>query len=205
MTGARRARRGWFRKNTAALATLVVAVPLAGWWTTRSDYKTWYDGEPRDAVVVSAGGTSYNNAIWYGASVEQDPQPTQSGLGDTNQDALPDGTTRIRVHLRLQVNNLSALEGLGGCQVHLRAPNGRIWNETVVADDYQDRPTGCTGGYDDKPESWRGASAQYYLKPVAGKPFETVAVFVVPSSVAGSVQPTITWATKLPQYLAFPR
>ena len=47
--------------------------------------------------------------------------------------------------------------------------------------------------------------AQYYLKPVAGKPFETVAVFVVPSSVAGSVQPTITWATKLPQYLAFPR
>jgi hypothetical protein len=109
------------------------------------------------------------------------------------------------VYFRLQVDKLSALEGLGGCQIHLRAPDGRTWDETVIAGDYQDRPTGCTGGYDDKPESWRGAAAQYYLKPAAGKPFETVAVFVVPSSVASTVQPTITWATKLPAYLAFPR
>jgi hypothetical protein len=43
------------------------------------------------------------------------------------------------------------------------------------------------------------------VKPVAGKPFDTVAVFVVPSEVAGEVQPTITWQTRLPQYLAFPR
>jgi hypothetical protein len=203
MSGARRARRGWFRANTAALGTLVLAIPLAGWWTTRSDYKSWYDAEPRDPVVVSAGGTSYNGAIWYGASVERDPQPVRAR--DTGQAALPEGTTRLRVYYRIQVNQLSALDGLGGCQLHLRAPDGRIWDDTVVADDYQDRPTGCTGGYDDKPESWRGPLAQYYLKPVAGKPFETVAVFVVPSSVAASVQPTITFATKLPQYLAFPR
>ncbi|TDW98395.1 hypothetical protein [Kribbella sp. VKM Ac-2566] len=202
MSGARRARRGWLRKNTAALATLVVAIPLAGWWTTRSDYKSWYSNEPRDPVTVSAGGTSYNGATWYAASVEENPQPSEKGL---DQDALPEGTTRIRVYFRLQVDDLSALEGLGGCQVHLRAPDGRIWDETRIADDYQDRPTGCTGGSDDKPSSWRGTAAPYYLKPVAGKPFETVAVFVVPSSVAGSVQPTITWATKLPQYLAFPR
>jgi hypothetical protein len=32
-----------------------------------------------------------------------------------------------------------------------------------------------------------------------------VAVFVVPAEVAATVQPTITWPTKLPQYLAFPR
>jgi len=202
VSGARRARRGWLRKNTAALATLVVAIPLAGWWTTRSDYKSWYDAEPRDAVEVAAGGTSYNGATWYAASVEENPQPSQAGSG---QDALPDGTTRIRVYFRLQVDNLSALDGLGGCRIHLRAPDGRIWDETEIADGYQDRPTGCTGGSDATPSSWRGAAAQYYLKPVAGKPFETVAVFVVPSSVAGSVQPTITWATKLPQYLAFPR
>jgi hypothetical protein len=31
----------------------------------------------------------------------------------------------------------------------------------VVAHDYQDRPTGYTGGHDDKPESWRGQLAQY--------------------------------------------
>ena len=60
--------------------------------------------------------------------------------------------------------------------------------------------------YDDKLASYRNPKiAQYYLKPVAGKPFETVAVFVVPSAVASSVRPTITWATKLPQYLEFPR
>ncbi|HEY3557832.1 MAG TPA: hypothetical protein VGL05_10225 [Kribbella sp.] len=202
MSGARRARRGWFRKNSVALATLVVAIPLAGWWTTHSDYKSWYDAEPRDPVVVSAGGTSYNGATWYAASVQENPQPSEKGL---DQDALPAGTTRIRVYFRLEVDKLSALDGLGGCQLHLRAPDGRIWDEDQVANDYQDRPTGCTGGSDDKPSSWRGPAAQYYLKPTAGKPFETVAVFVVPSSVAGSVQPTITWATKLPQYLAFPR
>ncbi|WP_350278959.1 hypothetical protein [Kribbella sp. HUAS MG21] len=201
MSGARRARRGWFRKNTAALATLVVAIPLAGWWTTRSDYKSWYDAEPRDPVTVAAGGTSYNGATWFAASVEENPQASARG----GQDPLPDGTTRIRVYYRLQVDDLSALEGLGGCRMHLRAPDGRIWDETSAAGAFQDRPTGCTGGTDDKPASWRGAEAQYHLRPVAGKPFETVAVFVVPSSVAGSVQPTITWATKLPQYLAFPR
>jgi len=202
VTGARRARRGWFRRNTVALATLVVAIPLAGWWTTRSDYKSWYDDEPRDAVDVAAGGTSYNGATWYAASVEESPRPSRAG---SDQDELPDGTTRIRVYFRLQVDNLSALDGLGGCRMHLRAPDGRIWDETQLADDYQDRPTGCTGGYDDKPESWRGQLAPYYVKPVAGKPFETVAVFVVPTSVAGSVQPTITFATRLPRYLAFPR
>ncbi|GAA1570167.1 hypothetical protein GCM10009804_28310 [Kribbella hippodromi] len=201
MTGARRARRGWFRRNRIAFAVLVLAIPLAGWWTTRSDYKSWYDAEARDAVTVSPGGTAYNGATWYDASIQENPQPNQTG----QQDVLPQGTTRIRVYYRLQVDKLSALDGLGGCQLHLRAPDGRVWDETQVADDFQDRPTGCTGGSDDKPASWRGAAGQYYLKPVAGKPFETVAIFVVPTSVAGSVQPTITWATKFPQYLAFPR
>ncbi|MEU4193449.1 hypothetical protein AB0E69_16240 [Kribbella sp. NPDC026611] len=201
MSGARRARRGWFRKNGAAFATLVLAIPLAGWWTTRSDYKSWYDNEPRDPVNVAAGGTSYNGATWYAASLEENPQPSKDGLPDE----LPEGTTRIRVYFRLKIDKASALEGLGGCQIHLRAPDGRVWDETAVADAYQDRPTGCTGGYDDKPQSFRGPLAQYYVKPTPGKPFETVAVFVVPKSVAGSVQPTITWATKLPQYLAFQR
>jgi hypothetical protein len=201
MTGARRARRGWFRTNSVALATLVIAVPLAAWWTTRSDYKSWYDGEPRDAVVVAAGGTSYQGATWYAASTEVNPDPPSTG----SDDPLPPGTTRIRVYFRLQVAKLSTLETIGGCQIHLRAPDGRTWDESIVAGDFQDRPTGCTGGYDDKPQSWRGPLAQYYVKPAAGKPFETVAVFVVPSSVASSVQPTITWATKLPEYLEFPR
>ncbi|MFF0338199.1 hypothetical protein [Kribbella sp. NPDC004875] len=201
MSGARRARRGWLRKNTVALATLALTIPLAGWWTTHSDYKSWYDAEPRDPVVVSASGTPYNGATWFGAGVEQNPQASETGRDDD----LPSGTTRIRVYFRLQVDQLSALDGLGGCQIQLRAPDGRIWKETVVADAYQDRPTGCTGGTDDKPESWRGAQAQYFVKPVAGKPFETVAIFVVPTAVAGSVRPTITWATKLPQYLAFPK
>jgi hypothetical protein len=203
VTGARRARRGWFRKNTAALGALVIAVPLAGWWTTRDDYKKWYAAEPRDAVQVADGGTSYNGATWYAASLEENPAPSRTGLG--SGDELPDGTVRIRVYFRLEVDQTSALVGLGGCRPHLRAPDGRIWDETVIADDYQDRPTGCTGGYDDKPQSFRGPLAQYYVKPTAGKPFETVAIFVVPTSVAGSVQPIITWATKNPQYLAFRR
>ncbi|MGW6279715.1 hypothetical protein [Kribbella sp. NPDC055071] len=201
MSGARRARRGWFRTNSVALATLVIAIPVAGWWTTHSDYKTWYDGEPRDAVVVAAGGTSYQGATWYAASTEVDPEPTSTGTNPP----LPPGTTRVRVYFRLQVAQLSTLDKLGGCQIHLRAPDGRTWDESILADNFQDRPTGCSGGYDDKPQSWRGPLAQYFVKPVAGKPFETVAVFVVPSSVAASVQPTITWATKLPQYLEFPR
>ncbi|MEU8224532.1 hypothetical protein [Kribbella sp. NPDC048915] len=202
MSGARRARRGWLGKNSVALVTLVVAIPLAGWWTTHSDYRSWYNSEPRDPVEVAAAGTPYNGATWYGASVSADPQPVKQRLG---ADALPEGTTRIRVYFRLQVDDLSALEGLSGCRMHLRAPDGRVWDEDALANEYQDRPTGCTGGTDDKLSSWRGAAAQYYLKPVAGKPFETVAVFVVPSSVADSVQPTVTWTTKLPQYLAFPR
>ena len=75
-----------------------------------------------------------------------------------------------------------------------------------LEDAFQDRPTGCTGGYDEKLQTFRPpAIAQYYLKPKAGKPFETVAVFVVPADVAATVQPTITWATTFPQYLAFPR
>lgn len=65
------------------------------------------------------------------------------------------------MYFRIQVNQLSALDGLGGCQVHLRAPDGHIWDDTVVAHDYQDRPTGYTGGHDDKPERWRGKLAQY--------------------------------------------
>lgn len=201
MTVARRARRGWFRKNTAALSALVIAIPLAGWWTTRSDYKSWYDAEPREPVIVAAGGTSYAGATWYAASVEVDPQPRAGRQADPT----PAGTTRVRVYFRLQVSDLAALEGLGGCRPQLRAADGRVWNDSASAGDFQDRPTGCTGGYDSKPQSWRGAAAQYYLKPVAGKPFETVAVFVVPSSVASSVEPTLTWATKLPQYLVFPR
>ncbi|MFI7064937.1 hypothetical protein ACIBL3_28365 [Kribbella sp. NPDC050124] len=201
MSSARRAHRGWFRKNTAALAALVVAVPFAGWWTTRSDYKSWYDADPRDPIAVAAGGTSYAGATWYAASVEEDPQ----ARAGREADPTPSGTTRVRVYFRLQVDDLAALEGLGGCRVQMRAPDGRLWNESFTAGDFQDRPSGCTGGDDSSVQSWRGTSAQYYLKPVAGKPFETVAVFVVPSAVASSVQPTITWATKLPQYLAFPR
>jgi hypothetical protein len=201
MTGARRARRGWFRKNAAALAALVVAVPLAGWWTTRSDYKSWYAAEPRDPVVVAAGGTSYAGATWYAASVEVDP-PARAGR---STEPTPPGTTRVRVYFRLQVDDVVALEGLGGCRPQLRAPDGRLWNDSAAEGDFQDRPTGCTGGYDSAPQSWRGATAQHYLKPVAGKPFETGAVFVVPSAVASSVEPTLTWATRLPQYLVFPR
>jgi hypothetical protein len=203
MSSARRARPGWFRKNAPALVSLVLTVPLAGWWTTHADYKSWYDAEPRDAVTVAAGGTSYADATWYAASVEVDPQPTRKNAAP---DPLPEGTTRVRVYLRLQVDDVKKLESVSGCQVHLRAPDGRIWDESIMEDEFQDRPTGCTGGYDDKPASYRDPKiAQYYLKPQAGKPFETVAVFVVPTSVASSVQPTVTWATRLPEYLAFPR
>jgi hypothetical protein len=203
MSSARRARRGWFSKNVAALASLVVTVPLAGWWTTQSDYKSWYDAEPRDAVVVADGGTPYEGAVWYAASVEENPEPKRAGAADP----LPPDTTRIRVHFRLKVDDPKVLDepGLGGCRPHLRAPDGRIWDEDIIADDYQDRPNNCSGGYDDKPESWRGPLAPYYVKPVVGKPYETVAVFVVPKSVAASVVPTMTWATKLPEYLEFPR
>jgi len=204
MNSARRTRRGWLRANTAALVSLVVTIPLSGWWFTHSDYKSWYDAEPRDPVVVAAGGTSYKGAVWYAATTEVDPE--QSDQRDTPSQ-LPTGTTRVRVYFRLQIDDLSQLEkGLGGCQIHLRAPDGRTWDESILEDAFQDRPTGCTGGYDDKLQSWRPpAIAQYYLKPKAGKPFETVAVFVVPTDVAATVQPTITWATSLPQYLAFPR
>lgn len=203
MSSARRARPGWLRKNTAALLSLVITVPLAGWWTTRTDYKSWYDAEPRDAVKVAAGGTTYQEATWYAASVEVDPEPVRkSAVPGT----LPEGTSRVRVYFRMQVADLKSLEKLSGCQTHLRAPDGRIWDESILEDDFQDRPTGCTGGYDDKPASYRDPKiAPYFLKPVAGKPFEAVAVFVVPTSVASSVEPTITWATKLPEYLAFPR
>jgi hypothetical protein len=203
MNSARRARRGWFRANIAALTSLVISVPLAGWWTTHTDYRSWYDNKPRDPVVVAAGGTPYKDAIWYAASVEVDPQPKRSTATPRR---LPTGTTRVRVYFRLQVNDLAKLDSLGGCGIHLRAPDGRTWDESVLEDDFQDRPTGCTGGYDDKPQSWRAAgTAGYYLKPQVGKAFETVAVFVVPTGVTATVQPTITWATKLPQYLAFPR
>jgi hypothetical protein len=203
MNSARRARRGWFRANAAALASLVISVPLAGWWFTHADFKSWYDDEPRDPVVVAAGGTQYTDATWYAASVEVDPEPKRST--DT-PGALPTGTTRVRVYFRLQVDDVAKLEKLGGCSIHLRAPDGRTWDESILEDDFQDRPTGCTGGYDDKPQTWRPpGTAQYYLKPQAGKAFETVAVFVVPSDVAATAQPTITWPTKLPQYLAFPR
>jgi hypothetical protein len=203
MRGARRARRGWFGSNGTALASLVISVPLAGWLVTHSDYKSWYESEPRDPVVVAADGTPYKDATWYAASVEVDPQPKRSTATPRQ---LPTGTTRVRVYFRLQVNDLAKLDGLGGCRIHLRAPDGRIWDEATLEDDFQDRPTGCTGGYDDKPQSWRApGTAGYYLKPQAGKAFETVAVFVVPTDVAATVQPTITWATKLPQYLAFPR
>jgi hypothetical protein len=203
MSSARRARPGWFRKNTAALLSLVITVPLAGWWTTHTDYKSWYDAEPRDAVTVAAGGTAYQNATWYAASVETDPQPTRvSAVPGT----LPEGTTRVRVYFRLQVDDLKKLESVSGCQIHLRAPDGRIWNESILEDDFQDRPTGCTGGYDDKLASYRDPKiAPYFLKPVAGKAFEAVAIFIVPASVVSSVEPTITWATKLPEFLAFPR
>jgi hypothetical protein len=203
VSSARRARQGWFRKNTAALLSLVVTVPLAGWWTTRSDYKSWYDAEPRDAITVAAGGTRYQDATWYAASVEVDPQPVRKNAVPST---LPTGTTRVRVYLRMEVADLKSIEKLSGCQVHLRALDGRIWDESVLEDEFQDRPTGCTGGYDDKPASFRDPRiAPYFLKPVAGKPFEAVAIFIVPESVASSVEPIVTWATKLPEFLAFPR
>lgn len=203
MSSARRARPGWLRKNTAALLSLVVAVPLAGWWTTHSDYKSWYDAEPRDAIKVAAGGTSYADATWYAASVEVDPQPKRP---TDVPNPLPEGTSRVRAYFRIQVDDVKKLEKVSGCNIHLRAPDGRIWDESNLEDEFQDRPTGCTGGYDDKPASYRGPKiAQHYLKPVAGKPYEIVAVFIVPTSVASSVEPTITWATRLPEYLAFPR
>jgi hypothetical protein len=198
----RRSRPGWIRRNTVALASLVVTVPLLGWWSVHSDYRSWYDAEPRDAVEVAAGGTSYQDATWYAASVEVDPEPRTG----RNPAPLPDGTTRIRVYFRLQVDDAATLEKLGGCLVHLRAKDGRTWDEAIAEDEFQDRPTGCTGGSDPKPQSWRDPKlAPYFVKPVAGTPFVTVAVFVVPSEVAGEVQPTITWQTRLPQYLAFPR
>jgi hypothetical protein len=186
------------------LLSLVLTIPLSGWWFTRDDYKSWRDSEARDPVVVAAGGTAYKGAIWYAATTEVDPQ--QVDPHDTPSQ-LPDGTVRVRVYFRLQVDDLTQLDkGLGGCQIHLRAPDGRTWDESVLEDAFQDRPTGCTGGYDEKLQTFRPASiAQYYLKPKAGKPFETVAVFVVPADVAASVQPTITWATTFPHYLAFPR
>lgn len=204
MNSARRARRGWLRANTAALLSLAVTIPLAGWWFTHSDYNTWRDSEHRDPVDVAAGGTAYMGAIWYAATTEVDPEQTNRRRTPAE---LPAGTTRVRVYFRLQVDDLAQLEkGLGGCQIHLRAPDGRTWDESIMDDEFKDRPTGCTGGYDDKIASWRPATtAQYYLKPQAGKPFETVAVFVVPTEVAASVQPTITWATTRSQYLAFPR
>ena len=199
---ARRSKPNWFRKNTVALAALVITVPVLGWWSTRSDYNSWYDSEPRDPVVVAAGGTAYQDATWYNASVEVDPQPKSSATPEPP----PEGTTRVRVYLRIRVDNLAALGTLGGCRVHLRAPDGRIWDESNLESAFQDRPTGCGGGSDDKAQSWRNPRiAQYYVTPQAGKPFETVAVFVVPTEVAESAQPTITWATKLPEYLAFRR
>ncbi|MGC4940179.1 hypothetical protein [Kribbella sp. DT2] len=173
---------------------------MLGWSSVRSDYSSWYDAEPRDAVEVAAGGTSYQDATWFATSVETDPRAGRTGT------PLPDGTPRIRVYFRLQVDDLAKLESLGGCQIHLRANDGRTWDESILDDEFQDRPTGCTGGHDDKPQSWRAPRlAPYFLKPVAGKPYETVAVFVVPAAVAGEVRPTITWATRLPQYLALPR
>ena len=203
MSGARRAKPGWLRKNAIALLSLVITVPLACWWTTHSDYKSWYDAEPRDAVLVAAGGTAYADATWYAASVEVDPQPRST---TSTPSVLPPGTTRVRVYFRLQVDDLAKLDSLGGCRVHLRAPDGRIWDEAAMESEFQDRPTGCAGGYDEKPASFRDPKlAQYYLKPQPGKPYETVAVFVVPAEVAKTAQPTITWATRLPEYLAFQR
>ncbi|TDU88961.1 hypothetical protein EV138_2514 [Kribbella voronezhensis] len=204
MSAARRSRHGWLRTNTVALLSLVAAIPLSGWVFAHSDYESWRNSEPRDPIVVAAGGTAYMGATWYAATTEVDPE--QSDQRDTPAE-LPAGTVRVRVYFRLRVDDLSNLEkGLGGCQIHLRAPDGRTWDESILEDAFQDRPTGCTGGYDDKVQSFRPpAIAQYYVKPKAGKPFETVAVFVVPKEVAATVQPTITWATSLPHYLAFPR
>lgn len=203
MTGARRARPGWLRKNTAALCAVVVAVPFAGWWVTREDYKAWYDAEPRDPVRVEPAGTTYAEATWYPADVEVDPRPVRA---TDRPEQPPAGTTRVRVHLRLMVQETAKLESLGGCRIHLRAPDGRIWDQSALEDDFIDRPTGCTGGSDDKPQSWRRpGTAQFHLKPQAGKPFETVAVFVVPADVAQTAEPIITWATRLPTYLEFPR
>lgn len=203
MSSARRAKPGWLRKNTAALLSLVITVPLAGWWTTRSDYDRWYDAEPRDAVTVAAGGTAYADATWYAASVEVNPEPKRA---NSTPSILPSGTTRVRVYFRLQVDSVAKIESLSGCQVHLRAADGRIWDEAILEDEFQDRPNGCTGGYDDKLQTWRDPKvASYYLKPQAGKPYETVAIFIVPTDVAATAVPAITWATRLPEYLAFPR
>lgn len=202
MTAARRARPTWVRRNTVALASLVITIPLLGWWSIRTDYDAWYDNEPRDPVVVAAGGTAYQDATWYAASVEVDPEPRVGALPER----LPAGTTRIRAYFRLMIDDPADLESLAGCTIHLRAPDGRIWDESRLDSAFKDRPTGCTGGDDDKPQIWRHPRlAPYFLKPHPGEPFETVAIFVVPADVAGTVEPMVTWATKLPEYLAFPR
>lgn len=214
MTPARRARRGWWRSNGIALGSLVLLVPLLGWSVTSQDYDAWRKTEPRDPITVT-NETVYADATWYPATVEVEPRPVNGGPGTE----LPPKTTRIRVHLALEVDDLKLLEletptpgkvteprGVAGCRVWLRAPDGRMWAEDTGDFGYADRPGGCSGGTDTVPPSFLPKDvAKFYLKPKAGQRFETAAVFVVPREVANSVEAVVTWEGRLPQYLRFPR
>jgi hypothetical protein len=87
----------------------------------------------------------------------------------------------------------------------LRSPDGRWWSPSGDSD-FADRPDDCSGGTDPRPAGYRPAEiAPYFLAPQAGQRFEVGAVFVVPREVAGQVEPAVTWLTRRPEYLRFPR
>jgi hypothetical protein len=208
------ARKSWLRRNAVALAALAVLIPAAGWSTIAVDYEDWRASEAREPVTVVEGGTRYADATWYPATVEVDPAPVQSG----RVAALPPDTVRLRVHLSLVVDDPAMLQwpeltpgvvepprGVVGCVLSLRAPDGRWWAPTSDSD-FADRPNDCAGGTDPRPADYRPAAiAPYFVAPQAGRPFEIGAVFVVPREAAGKVEPAVTWLTRRPEYLRFPR
>jgi hypothetical protein len=207
-------RRSWLRSNGIALAALCVLLPVAGWATTAIDYDEWRASEARDPITVADGGTRYADATWYPATVEVDPAPVRPG----GVAVLPPNTVRVRVHLSLEVDDLAMLQwpeltpgvveparGVVGCAIALRAPDGRWWSASGDSD-FADRPDDCSGGTDPRPAGYRPAEiAPYFVAPQPGRRFEVGAVFVVPREVAGQVEPAVTWLTRRPEYLRFPR